>query len=145
MFKTFLVPTDGSGHSANAVRTAVELATQVGGKIVGLSVVEPYPFPPIAESAYVGGSEAYEQRALELAEGHLASLERDAAAANVPCKTVVEHALNPDEAIVDAARKHHCDAILMATHGRRGLNRLFTGSVTQKVIVNASVPVIVVR
>ena len=52
---------------------------------------------------------------------------------------------SPWEAILAAARKHKCDAIVMASHGRRGISALLLGSETQKVLTHSRVPVIVVR
>jgi nucleotide-binding universal stress UspA family protein len=49
------------------------------------------------------------------------------------------------EAILAAARKHKCDAIVMASQGRRGVSALLLGSETQKVLTHSKVPVIVVR
>lgn len=143
MLKKILVPTDGSPRSDRAMQAAIEFAQQVGGEIVAISVAEPYPFPPISDSAYVGGSEAYEQRSLELAREYVSKVASAAAQANVRCETVVTHGLNPHEEIVNAAAKYQCDAIFMATHGRKGLSKLFAGSETQKVIAHAGVPVMV--
>lgn len=145
MFSKILVASDGSAHSDKAAHAAVELAQQVAGRIVAISVAEPYPFPPISESPYYGGSEAYERRALEFAQEHVDRIAAMAAAAQVPCETVVVHGINPHEEIVAAAERLGCDAILMATHGRKGLNKLFAGSETQKVIAHSPVPVIVMR
>lgn len=145
MFKSILVPTDGSPISDKAAALAIEAARMAGGRIVGMSVVEPYPFPPIAESAYIGGSEAYEQRALELAQQYVDHIRKMATAASVPCETSIVEGLSPSDEIVAAAEKFGCDAIFMATHGRRGLNKLFVGSETQKVITKATVPVTVIR
>lgn len=145
MFKSILVPTDGSPISDKAAALAVETARMSGGRIVGMSVVEPYPFPPIAESAYIGGSEAYEQRALELAQQYVSHIKKIATAAGVPCETSIVEGLSPSDEIVAAAKKFGCDAIFMATHGRKGLNKLFVGSETQKVITKATVPVTVTR
>lgn len=145
MFKTILVATDGSTDSDKAIAGAIDFARQINGKVIGLSVVEPYPFPPIAESAYIGGSEAYEKRAEELAQEHVGRISTAAEAAQVSCETVIAYSLYPYEEIVSAAEKYQCDAIFMATHGRKGLDRLFAGSVTQKVIGAAKVPVMVFR
>lgn len=145
MFSKILVASDGSAHSDKAVRAAVELAQQVAGQLVAISVAEPYPFPPISESPYYGGSEAYERRALQVAQEHVDRIAAAAAAARVPCETVVVHGINPHEEIVSAAERLSCDAIVMATHGRKGLNKLFAGSETQKVIAHSPVPVIVIR
>lgn len=145
MMKKILVATDGSAHSDKALNGALEFARQTGGRLVVISVAEPYPFPPISESPYAGGSAAYEQRALELAQEHVDKAAAAASAAKVPCETVVVHGLNPHDEIVAAAQKLDCDAIFMATHGRKGLNKLFAGSETQKVIAHSPVPVMVFR
>jgi nucleotide-binding universal stress UspA family protein len=145
MMKKILVPTDGSQRSDKAAQAAIEFAQQVKGEVVAISVAEPYPFPPISESPYTGGSEAYERRALELAQEHVAKIAAAAASAGVPCETVVASGLNPHDEIVKAAASHGCDVIFMASHGRKGLNKLFAGSETQKVIAHATVPVMVFR
>ena len=44
-----------------------------------------------------------------------------------------------------AAARHNCDIILMASHGRKGLNKLFLGSETQKVLAHTQLPVLVLR
>lgn len=143
MFKKFLVSTDGSQQSAKAIRGAVELARQVGGTLVGVAVVEPYPFPPVSDSPFSGGSPAYEQRALALAQEHVDSVAHAAAEARVPCETVVVHGLYPYQEIIAVADSKKCDAILMATHGRKGVSKLLVGSETQKVIAHSDVPVMV--
>jgi nucleotide-binding universal stress UspA family protein len=145
MFKKILVATDGSTHSEKAAKTAVELAKQSGAKLVAIAVSEPYPLPPISESPYSGGSAAYEQHSLALAQEHAAQVAKIAAAEQVPCETVVVSGLNPHDEILAACAKLQCDSIVMATHGRKGLSKLFAGSETQKVIANAHVPVVVIR
>ena len=52
---------------------------------------------------------------------------------------------SPYEAIIDAAGKHGCDTIFMASHGRRGLNAVLLGSETQKVLTHSTIPVMVYR
>lgn len=145
MFKKFLVPTDGSTPSISAAEQAIGLASQVGGTLVALAVVEPYPLPPISESPFAGGSPAYEQRAQELAQSHVDRIAAKAGKVGVECETVVVNGLNPHDEIVAAAQAHGCDAILMGTHGRKGISKLFAGSVTQKVIAQSPLPVMVFR
>jgi nucleotide-binding universal stress UspA family protein len=48
-------------------------------------------------------------------------------------------------AIIDTAKSRGCDLIVMASHGRRGLRKLFLGSQTSEVLADGSVPVLVVR
>jgi nucleotide-binding universal stress UspA family protein len=54
-------------------------------------------------------------------------------------------ALHPWEAILDHAKAKGCDLVVMASHGRRGLNALLLGSETQKVLTHSTIPVLVVR
>ena len=51
----------------------------------------------------------------------------------------------PYEAIIDAADRHGCDLIFMASHGRRGMAGLLLGSETQKVLTHSKTPVLVYR
>jgi len=145
MFKKILVATDGSVHSEKAVLAAIDLARQTGGKLFAISVSEPYPFPPISESPYSGGSAAYERHSLALAQEHAAKAAELAADSQVSCETVVVSGISPHDEILGACERLQCDSIVMATHGRKGLNKLFAGSETQKVIANAHVPVVVIR
>jgi nucleotide-binding universal stress UspA family protein len=63
----------------------------------------------------------------------------------VTCDGVnVEHE-HPYEAIIDTARKMGCDAIVRASHGRRGVSAIVLGSETVKVLTHGSTPVVVVR
>ena len=57
------------------------------------------------------------------------------------------HTINstPWRAILAAARKHRCDVVVMASHGRRGVSAMLLGSETQKVLTHSKIPVIVVR
>jgi nucleotide-binding universal stress UspA family protein len=51
----------------------------------------------------------------------------------------------PHLEILKVARRHHCDLIVMASHGRRGISRLLMGSVTSMVLAHSELPVIVCR
>jgi nucleotide-binding universal stress UspA family protein len=70
----------------------------------------------------------------------------DAAKANdVQYETTIAESPTPYEAIINAARNYQCDVIFMASHGRKGLSRLFVGSETQKVLAHCTLPVLVIR
>ena len=49
------------------------------------------------------------------------------------------------ENIISAAKKHHCDLIVMASHGRKGMQRLLLGSETLDVLTHTDIPVLVLR
>jgi nucleotide-binding universal stress UspA family protein len=81
----------------------------------------------------------------EFAEEVLAAAAALAAKQNVECETVHVGEMRPAEAIVEVAKERGCDLIVMASHGRRGLERLFLGSQTIEVLTFSKIPVLVVR
>jgi len=68
-----------------------------------------------------------------------------ATAAGVECAPVSVINESPYEAIIKQATQSGCDMIMMASHGRRGLQSLLLGSETQKVLVHSKIPVLVCR
>ncbi len=145
MFKKILVPTDGSELADKAVKAAIEFARSGGGTLVAISVAEPYPYSPIGETAFAPDLAEYEQKALDQAKRNVERIAAEAQTANVPCETHAVQSFNPYEEIIKAAEKSACDVIFMASHGRKGLNRLFVGSETQKVLAHSTLPVLVFR
>jgi nucleotide-binding universal stress UspA family protein len=146
MFKTILVPTDGSLLSDKAIAAATEFAKFCGGKIVGLSVAEPYPFLPLAEMPVaVPEAGVYEESMQTLAQRHVQKVADAAQIAGVPCEVLVSRSFSPYEEIIATAKKFGCDVIFMASHGRKGLSKLFVGSETQKVLAHSTIPVLVFR
>ncbi len=145
MFKTILVPTDGSPLSDKAINAALEFAQISGSKIIGLSVAEPYPFTPLYQDAGAADGTIYEEKMREVAQLHVQKIVDAAKEAHVPCETIVTQSFSPYEEILTAAKKFGCDVIFMASHGRKGLNKLFVGSETQKVLAHTTLPVLVFR
>lgn len=145
MFKTILVPTDGSELSVKAIDAAIDFAKTHGAKIIGLAVAEPYPFSPLAESSMTADRAKYDENMNKLAQQHVQGISQAARDANVPCETLVAESYHPYEEIIKAANDYHCDAIFMASHGKKGLNRLFVGSETQRVLAHSTIPVLVLR
>lgn len=145
MFKTILVPTDGSALSDKAVNTAIDYARSTGARLVALCVAEPYPMSPMGETGYIPDLTAYEQQAVDQARKHVDKVAQAATAAGVSCDAHTAQSFSPYEEIIRLAEKEGCDAIFIASHGRRGLNRIFLGSETQKVLAHSSIPVLVLR
>lgn len=145
MFKKILVPTDGSELSGKAVQAAVDFARSTGAALEVLSVAEPYPYSPIGETAFVPDLAEYEKQALDAARNVVGKVAILAEQAGVTVETHLAQSFNPYEEIVKVAEKSGCDAIFMASHGRKGLNRLFIGSETQKVLAHTTLPVLVFR
>lgn len=147
MFKNILVPTDGSSLSKRAAKQAADLAKATGARITAFHVAPAYKFA--MNEDYVPRDYAlptdYAAHVAKVAEKHLGDVTKIAKAAGVSCEGHYASSDFPADAIVKAAKKYKCDGILMASHGRSGLGKLFLGSETQKVLAAVSIPVIVVR
>ncbi len=144
MYTRILVPTDGSEITAKAVKTAVALAKLCGAELHAIAVKEPFPYSAISEMQPVPPQEFYDAQE-RVAAGHAKTVANAAQAAGVRCETATVEALHPWEAIVDYATEKQCDLIVMASHGRRGVQALLLGSETQKVLTHGKLPVLVVR
>ncbi len=144
MFKTILVPTDGSPLSQRAEDAAIEFARVAGATLVSLAVVEPQPSADDTDSIFVAGGTLKPRQLLAQARQRAQAVVDRARAAGVPCECCAALSYYPHEEIVRAAADFHCDAIFMASHGVRGLRKLL-GSQTQKVLAQVSLPVMVFR
>jgi nucleotide-binding universal stress UspA family protein len=144
MFSNILLPTDGSDLSLRAAKSAVELAGRLSARLVVITVVEPYAYASLSEFRPETIAE-YERRADQVARDRIVAVENLARQANVPVESTVARSFSPYEAIIEAATRHKCDAVFMASHGRRGLNAVLLGSETQKVLTHCTLPVVVFR
>ena len=68
-----------------------------------------------------------------------------AAADGIDCRSIVATNSAPHDAILRQAEASHCDLIVMASHGRKGMQAILLGSETAKVLVHSRIPVLVVR
>jgi nucleotide-binding universal stress UspA family protein len=139
-----LVATDGSALSARAVETALALARTLGAELVAFTAVPAYPYAGIGESSGVAAADHQASAGAEASE-RLAAVERQARAAGVACHTSMLESDEPYRAIVLTADKHDCGLIVMASHGRHGVEGLLLGSETQRVLAHTTRPVLVVR
>jgi len=147
MFKHVLIPTDGSPLSQKAAIRGVAFAKTIGAKVTALFAAPPAT-PVIYRNHFpVGLAQPAEHARMikRTAEKHLEFIERAAKKARVRFEGVHVTSDFPDEAILGTASKRKCDVIVMATHGQGGLRRMFIGSVTQKVLNQSKIPVLVLR
>ncbi|MFB6071077.1 MAG: universal stress protein [Halanaeroarchaeum sp.] len=141
LYERILVPTDGSEATERAVREAVDLAAEHGATIHALYVLNTASFASIpTESSVEGISEMLEREG----ETALESVSAVAAERDVPVEPVTLDG-SPAREIVRYAEREDCDLIVMGTHGRGGIDRLLLGSVAERVVRSASVPVLTVR
>ena len=147
MYKHILVATDGSKLSQKAVTHAIALAQALGAKLTVFYASPDYPLPAYADGVVYEPVSKKEYAALANQEATkiLAAIAEKADAGGLECATVHTIAPAPWEAILAAAKKAKADAIVMASHGRRGVSALLLGSETQKVLTHSKIPVIVVR
>jgi nucleotide-binding universal stress UspA family protein len=147
MYERILVTTDGSSLSKKAIRSAISLAAATGAKLVVLHVVPRYP------TSYFEGAVTLTPAEIGATEKHWADqgqalvdgVQKAALAAGVDAKPVVAKSDLVAETVVAQARKHKCDLVVMASHGRKGLKRLLLGSETQHVLTHSTLPVLVLR
>src|SRR5512137_2194422 len=144
MFKRILVPTDGSDLSNKAIAAAVDLAKTLKASLVGMTTLEPYSYSNLSEYR-PETLDDYEERMDKAGAERLARITELAGPAGLPVETVAVKSFSPYEAIIDTAKGKGCDLIVMASHGRRGLNAVLLGSETQKVLTHAAMPVVVYR
>lgn len=147
MYKRILVATDGSKLSKLAVEHAIDLADITGADVVALKVVPRYPQTYFEGGVALAASEVakiekqWQQEAMEAVNAVKdAGIKR-----SVKVKPVTVKSDLIAEAIISAAKRNKCDLIVMASHGRRGVQALLLGSETNRVLTHSSIPVLVVR
>ncbi|MFP4476397.1 MAG: universal stress protein [Desulfatibacillaceae bacterium] len=137
--KTILCPTDFSDPARTAFNTAREMAEALGAKLHLLNVILPLPHGPSYADM---DSPEYVDLARKHATGKLQELAREAG--DVEVETEVRHG-EPYEEIISAALELKPKMLVISTHGRKGIQRLVFGSVTEKVVKLADCPVLTVR
>ena len=133
MLNRVLVATDGSDYSAGAIRTGVALARARSARLIGVSIALNNPeystlVPNLAEEA--------EKRAREALKSFVAE-------AGVGTEAVTREAGDPSQGILDCAREHSADVIVIGRRGKRGIARMMVGDATAKVIGHADCAVLV--
>ena len=146
MFKHILISTDGSPLANKAARAGIALARALRAKVTAYYALEQLRL--IYDEGYMMNQKIIDRadkRLREIGQKHVDVIGKMAKAAGVPFASIVTNAFSAYEGIIDAAKKQKCDVIFMASHGRRGLSKLIMGSVTQKVLTHAKIPVVVYR
>lgn len=135
-----LAPVDFSFCSLDALDYAAQLATQFGAMLTVLYVMEPLLFE--CERAADPLAVASHQR--EQAAARLADLVHELRGQDLAVETAMDGG-NPPEAILTETNRRGCDLVVMGTRGRRGLTSLIGGSVAERVLRQATVPVLTVK
>ena len=142
MFHHILVPVDGSESALRAMQRALDLARPGGCRVTAVYVVDPYPFAGVGAELGLG-QDGYIEAAEREGRAALAAVAALADRAGQPLETCKVEAQAVHRGILDTALGRQADLIVMGSRGRSGLERLVLGSVTQRVLGDAPVPVLV--
>jgi nucleotide-binding universal stress UspA family protein len=145
MFKHILLPTDGSERSEAAVQKGIQFAKSINAKVTGFHVILPFHVFTAQTKMLEDTKDQYERESKVQAEQFLGVIKKAAEKAGVSCDTDYVTSNDPYTMIISAAEKKGCDLIMMASHGRRGVQGLLIGSETQKVLTHTKIPVLVFR
>jgi nucleotide-binding universal stress UspA family protein len=144
MYKHILIATDGSELAAKAVHAGLELGKLLKAKVTAVTVIEPWTTMVAGEAGFVFPVEEYEKSAAENATRILSGVCEAATQHGIPCET--RQVTNfPPEGIIETAKSHGCDLIVMSSHGRRGLARVLLGSQATRVLTLSTVAVLICR
>ena len=133
MLKTILVPVDSSAFGEAALPTALELSRRADADIRLVMVDE------------VAGASGFSHVALQNSHTYLKDLEGKVAEAAARAASTVRLLGHVPDALCQEATRSDCDLIVMSTHGRGGVTRMWLGGVADAVVRQSSIPVLLVR
>lgn len=147
MYKRILVSTDGSELSAKAVNSAIDLAKLSGAELVAMTVVVPTGVSYWDGTTRHAMEESSRNEDIheDSARAIVVAVKEAAQAKGVTAQAITIKSELIAESLISAAQKYDCDLIVMASHGRRGVNRILLGSETLNVLTQTKIPVLVLR
>jgi nucleotide-binding universal stress UspA family protein len=150
MYANILLSTDGSEVASKGVKQGIALAKALNAKVTIVTVTE--PSFPVDGSGHAGEwvpsqeeFDRFDAACKERAGKVLDDAKAMAEQIGITAELLHVPNAHPATAIIETAKSRGCDLIVMASHGRRGLKKLLLGSQTSEVLVEGSVPVLVVH
>ncbi len=143
-----LIASDGSDLARAAVDFGLALAKDLGAKVSIVCVSESWTGLEIAAQARIGVDdpiERFEDLVKKAADQVLAAAGNVAEHAGVSAELIHVPDCHPADGIIATAAEEGCDIIVMASHGRRGLKRVFLGSVASEVTARSTIPVLICK
>jgi Universal stress protein UspA and related nucleotide-binding proteins len=131
MFKTILVPTDGSEYAERAEDIAISMATKYNAKIVGVYVIDEkliYPYDVLEDEG----------------KSILKKLSEKAKKEDITVDEILVFG-DPRKDITTITRRMNADVVVIGTHGKKGLEKLILGSVAESILKAVDVPVMLVK
>ena len=150
MYANILLSTDGSDVARKGLKHGIALAKALNAKVIVITVTEPLEvdYGSGHASGWIPSQEEFDSfDALRKEQAGIVLDEARGMAEQIGISAELLHVPNahPATAIIETAKSRGCDLIFMASHGRRGLRKLFLGSQTSEVLVDGSVPVLIVH
>ncbi len=147
MYQRILVATDGSALSKKAVKNAISLGASLGAGLVVLNVVPRYPIAYFEVGIAMSPQDVarIEKEWAQRGQAIVDAAQKSAEAAGLKARGVIAKSDLVASAILATAKKHKCDLVVMASHGRKGISRILLGSETQQVLAHSTIPVLVLR
>ena len=149
MYANILLSTDGSDVAKKGLAQGFALAKALNAKVVVITVTESLPVD--YGSGHAGGwfpsqeeFQRYDAACKESAAEILGGARAMAEKVGISAELLHIPNAHPATTIIETAKSKGCDLIVMASHGRPGLRKLLLGSQTSEVLVDGSVPVLVV-
>lgn len=131
MFKTILVPTDGSEYAERAEDIAISMASKYDARIVGVYVMDEkliYPYEVLEDEG----------------KSILKNLSEKAKKENVVVDEIIVFG-DPRKDLRTISKKMNSDIIVIGTHGKKGLEKLLLGSVAENILKSVDIPVLLVK
>jgi nucleotide-binding universal stress UspA family protein len=132
LYRTILCAVDFSDHSRHALEVSAHIAKHCSARIVAFHAIEPLLAQACDEGQLCADAETELKAFVTAATGNVAS-------------DIVVRVGDPDDAILSCAKERTVDLIVMGTQGLGGFRKAFFGSVTEKVLRGAFVPVLAVK
>ncbi len=147
MYKRIMVATDGSELSDLACHRAIELSLKLGCELTVVTII-----PKLKHSLFDGSFPMpnnlkieLKSKLLDLANLIVFNVQKEAEKAGVLAKTLVVKSILVSDGLIKTAINKKIDLIVMASHGRNGVNRLLLGSETLQVLTHSKIDVLVLR
>jgi nucleotide-binding universal stress UspA family protein len=146
-YQHILIATDGSDLAQKAVEQGLALAGRMAARVSFVVVSELFTGISLAgeQLSALTGTAEFERASTSAANKIFRRAAEKAKEASVPHELIHVRDQVPSQAIVETAVQRQCDLIVMASHGRRGIQRLMLGSEAAEVLTRAPVPVLIAK
>ncbi len=141
-YRKMLIATDGSEGARFAADTGIELARLIGAKIQAVYIIDTFAYSSMPKDAR--WEEAMYVQFRVAGKEAVSYVQSSAEKAGVEVETLILEG-HPAEEILNFAEKHHIDMIVVGSLGKTDVERFLLGSVSEKIVRNAKVPVLVVH